>query len=83
MSSGGPTPGTATSTNQDDKVHRPTGCPHGCGPDGHDPDCGLDAFIAERRRRRAAWVRRDAEHVAYERWFAYWVPFILGDREAA
>lgn len=42
-----------------DALKLSTGCPHGCGPDGHEPDCGITAPPADPgtcRCQRARWT---------------------------
>lgn len=53
-------------------VRRLTGCPRGCGPDGHESDCGLDWFIRERRAHHDALDRRWRGHVEHKAWLRHW-----------
>lgn len=59
------------------------GCPHGCGPDGHEDDCGLDHLLAQIEIRRADRARRDRERAQRAATVRYWTGVALGWKEVA
>lgn len=60
-------------------IARPSGCPHGCGPDGHEPDCGAEALLERYRLRRVEQQRRDQERRDRDRVTQRWVRILFRD----
>jgi hypothetical protein len=54
------------------------GCPMGCPMDRHEPTCGIDGFIRERRAARDARERRYRAHREHAAWLAEWNRVMFG-----